>query len=276
MLRQVCVPRRFYSLKRPLERVPTCPEPEIDTGCTYCKIPTFPKNKQLDHTKPIANTKSNPWKHLIVMSGDPDYKNWPSRFETSPGTIISEIQAHKRKVLDPFHPVLTSMTTLQEQPVTQGNTVIGIYPDGLRVEVSPDKVEEFLIGYLSTIPDNLDQEDSRLVAKMQQDFRAQFPAQKLDQDLVLICGHLKRDIRCGELAPLIAQEFEKVLKLHGVENTKLGMISHIGGHVYAGNVLIFKRNGDVIWYGRVLPHHVQGIVKLTLLENKLIEELYRG
>ncbi|KAH3666015.1 hypothetical protein OGAPHI_004204 [Ogataea philodendri] len=268
--------RRLYSFKTQYERVAQCPGPAVDTGCTHCELPKFPANKQIDYDRPLSKTKANPWKHILVLSGDPDYRNWPSRFETAPGTVISEIQAHKRQIIDMFHPVLTSMTSLQEKPATQDNVVFGIYPDGLRVEVPRDKVEEFMIGYLSTIPENLDEADSKEMETLQNSFRAQFASRPLENDLVLICGHLKRDVRCGELAPLIKSEFEKVIQLQGVGNTQIGIVSHIGGHIYAGNVLIFKRNGDVIWYGRVLPEHVQGIVKLTLVENKIIEELYRG
>ena len=66
----------------------------------------------------------------------------------------------------------------------------------------------------------------------------------------------------------------------------LGMISHVGGHAFAGNVIIYtppnwgsesnalRRTG--IWYGRVEPRHVEGIVTETLLGGKIIKELFRG
>lgn len=52
----------------------------------------------------------------------------------------------------------------------------------------------------------------------------------------------------------------------------------------AGNVIIyippsFTSNalaGRGIWYGRVEPGHVEGIVAKTIMEGKVIKELFRG
>lgn len=41
-------------------------------------------------------------------------------------------------------------------------------------------------------------------------------------------------------------------------------ISHIGGHKYAGNVIIYLPNGTAIWYGRVTPRDVGAIVRHSL------------
>lgn len=99
------------------------------------------------------------------------------------------------------------------------------------------------------------------------------------------------------------------------------MISHIGGHKWAGNVIIYippnyqinplKRKhrgadpkdkaakepivhederlsesddkpfvsplaGKGIWYGRVQPQHVEGIVEQTIGHGKIIKDLFRG
>ncbi|GME85026.1 unnamed protein product [Ambrosiozyma monospora] len=290
---------------------PSCPPPKFDSGCTYCKPPKFPADKQIDYSKPLRNTKSNPWKHAIVLSGDSNFKEWPSRFEMDPaGSIISDVHALKRRILDPFHPCVLSMTSFEEKvhDVDHGANSsgvdgkeqvvkVGVYPDGIAVHVPRSKVEEFMIGYLTPIPETneetkLSNPDLFELGEVQKQLRSEFYIRPVEYDYVLICGHAKRDVRCGEMAPLIKNEFEAVLSRDGLlaneeadgkgdkeENegkVKVGIVSHIGGHVYAGNVLIFKRNGDVIWYGHVLPSHVQGIVEETIKGEKIIEELYRG
>lgn len=53
-------------------------------------------------------------------------------------------------------------------------------------------------------------------------------------------------------------------------------VSHIGGHRYAGNVIIYLPNGTSVWYGRVRPGDVAGIVRETILGGKVIAELLRG
>jgi hypothetical protein len=138
--------------------------------------------------------------------------------------------------------------------------------------------------------------------------------------LVLICGHGGRDARCGKFGPVLRDEFENGLErnnfrvskdavnvssqvedssetqLDPIENdhnrppiARVGLISHIGGHKFAGNTIIYlppqmkMKNGGPhplagcgIWYGRVEPKHVDGILKETILGGKVIEELFRG
>jgi (2Fe-2S) ferredoxin len=133
--------------------------------------------------------------------------------------------------------------------------------------------------------------------------------------VVLICGHGGRDQRCGVYGPLLKNEFEKKLPEKGVEVLKgavevegegevkeaegdksgreyaarVGLISHIGGHKFAGNVIVYlppglrTRDGEEhplaghgIWYGRVEPRHVEGVIEETVLKGRVIEELFRG
>ena len=132
--------------------------------------------------------------------------------------------------------------------------------------------------------------------------------------LVLICGHSGRDMRCGVMAPALQTEFSARLPELGVEvlagpveaevpnvgavagdasgrmySSRVGLISHIGGHKFAGNVIIYlpphlKANdgsphplaGHGVWYGRVEPKHVQGLIKETILKGSVIAELFRG
>ncbi|RDX55502.1 Sucraseferredoxin-like protein [Lentinus brumalis] len=52
--------------------------------------------------------------------------------------------------------------------------------------------------------------------------------------------------------------------------------SHIGGHKYAGNVIINTPRGASIWYGRVTPHEVDAIVKETIIGGRILPALLRG
>ena len=123
---------------------------------------------------------------------------------------------------------------------------------------------------------------------------------------ILICGHGHRDRRCGIMGPLLQAEFGRVLRMKGFSTTEdktgerpavdgpdhanLALISHIGGHKYAGNVIIYlppsvTSNGTVsdgslagkgIWYGRVEPRHVEGIVEETIFKGRVITDHFRG
>lgn len=52
--------------------------------------------------------------------------------------------------------------------------------------------------------------------------------------------------------------------------------SHVGGHKYAGNVIVYNKNmKGADWYGRVTACHVEAIVRAAM-EGKVVQELLRG
>ncbi|KAJ5166466.1 uncharacterized protein N7482_005247 [Penicillium canariense] len=125
---------------------------------------------------------------------------------------------------------------------------------------------------------------------------------------VLICGHGGRDMRCGVMAPALEAEFQRVLRasgftsagsdgggVDGPHHANVGLISHVGGHKYAGNIIVYippkmtvrgasaaaeaephPLAGKGIWYGRVEPKHVQGIVDETVLKGRVVKDHFRG
>lgn len=141
--------------------------------------------------------------------------------------------------------------------------------------------------------------------------------------LVLICGHGGRDVRCGTMGPVLRTEFEEKLEMEGFHVAKeavqigsldgeemerieegssssgggglekkvarVGLISHVGGHKFAGNVIIYVPPGFTneegekhalagcgVWYGRVEPKHVEGLVRETVMEGRVVEDKFRG
>jgi (2Fe-2S) ferredoxin len=61
------------------------------------------------------------------------------------------------------------------------------------------------------------------------------------------------------------------------DGIKVSICSHIGGHAFAGNMIFYPGDGQAsIWYGKVFPHHVQGIVHETIVKGNIIEDLLRG
>lgn len=149
---------------------------------------------------------------------------------------------------------------------------------------------------------------------LEEDIQARAPKLKYTQSTsptILICGHSTRDTRCGILGPILHGEFNSYLEgplqrwldrvrqpgsasepfqpLKEIRFSTVALTSHIGGHAFAGNVIIYlphtlmmldgKRSplaGLGIWYGRVEPRHVWGIMEETVLRGNIIEELLRG
>lgn len=110
---------------------------------------------------------------------------------------------------------------------------------------------------------------------------------------IFICGHGGRDQRCGITGPILKEQFNQIMA-SSFKTTELfdqwttELISHIGGHKFAGNVIIYLPRPSVagwerhplagmgVWYGRVEPKHVEGIVKETILRGRIIKEHFRG
>ena len=79
--------------------------------------------------------------------------------------------------------------------------------------------------------------------------------EELKGSYVFVCCHGSRDRRCGECGPTLVSRFRDEIRFLGLENeVSVSPCSHIGGHKYAGNVIIFgsNTNGEVTghWYGR--------------------------
>ena len=70
--------------------------------------------------------------------------------------------------------------------------------------------------------------------------------------LILMCSQKTRDARCGQSAPLLRKEFERHLRplglyrdLHDERPGGVGIyfISHVGGHKFSANVMVYRRGG---------------------------------
>lgn len=138
--------------------------------------------------------------------------------------------------------------------------------------------------------------------------------------LILLCSQMTRDARCGQSAPLLRKELERHLRPLGLyrdlDDTRPGgvgiyFISHVGGHKYSANVMVYRRpdpfgldgvqrareGGDLkpkirdrgageeeageetddlgaaqcIWIARVKPEDCENIVRYTVLQGKVVK-----
>lgn len=120
--------------------------------------------------------------------------------------------------------------------------------------------------------------------------------------VILMCSQKTRDARCGQSAPLLRKELERHLRplglyrdLHDERPGGVGIyfISHVGGHKYSANVMVYRRpnafgqdteangtagdgDGDVgagqcIWLARVWPEDCENLVRYTVLKGKVVK-----
>lgn len=262
---------------------------------------------------------SNYAQQVLVCTGKDD---WPSKIETEDEG--DNLAADLRKLIgpkgvysDPFHNISVLNASFPSTPSVTPSTSAYILPEFKYVPNIPRSSSEALEGLVKAylLPETLHPahgESSDLSDRLTRNTAYQqfIPGVRdVKNVFVLICGHGGRDMRCGMLGPVLRDEFRARLPEVGVEvlegpaneteegrsdngdvrSARVGLISHIGGHKFAGNVIIYlppqmktrdgKRHplaGHGIWYGRVEPKHVQGIVNETVMKGNVIKEFFRG
>lgn len=241
---------RLYSVK--------CPPPKYDTGCTYCSPPAEMAAMLKAPPESIKHTMPPLKKIIVYLSNNKNNDEWPKKVEAY------DIMRNMSKV-GRGNGNMICLSSLKPRDAERLDTEAGflVYPDAKHVYFNPNDESNYGKFFKMMEAESLDPTDSLDV----------LPVTKTT---VLICGHTQRDARCGVVGKLVFEEFTKVLEHEKLaDKVDLGFISHVGGHVYAGNLVILKPNGKVMWYGMVRPHFVQGIVQESIKNDRVIEELSR-
>jgi len=204
------------------------------------------------HTDTLAGTVKFYQRHIFVCTGQRD---WAAKIDIAGGFIQTLAEAVAARAAD--MPLTVKFTACDEPSAGPGFDLL-VFPDGIRYRNVtaadiPTLVETHLVG--NEIADSL-------------------PHETLSGTHIFVCIHQRRDPRCGECGPRVADRFESELARAGLQNTTVvRRTSHVGGHQHAGNVLIYPGG---TWYGRVTPDEVPRIVAQHLLHGQLVPDLWRG
>ncbi|KAK8968768.1 hypothetical protein KSP40_PGU001345 [Platanthera guangdongensis] len=105
--------------------------------------------------------------------------------------------------------------------------------------------------------------------------------ENLKGSFVFVCSHGSRDPRCGVCEPVLIKKFKEEINLRDLHGqVSVSPCSHIGGHEYAGNVIIFSSsiNGEVTgqWYGNVTPDDIPLLLEQHIGKGEILDHLWRG
>ncbi|XP_013618630.1 PREDICTED: uncharacterized protein LOC106325156 isoform X1 [Brassica oleracea var. oleracea] len=105
--------------------------------------------------------------------------------------------------------------------------------------------------------------------------------EELSGSFVFVCAHGSRDKRCGVCGPALIEKFEQEIGSRGLsDQIFVKPCSHIGGHKYAGNLIVFSPDpaGNVSghWYGYVTPDDVPAMLDQHIAKGEIIQNLSRG
>ncbi|CCE66025.1 hypothetical protein TPHA_0O00550 [Tetrapisispora phaffii CBS 4417] len=262
----------------------------------------LPLDKQIDTVgklPPIPNYE----KHLMIIDKNDDSNNWMqgwgSRLEMNDswpynlvGLFKNEINKYKK------NGVMTSVVKLKQSTdvfteirgnPTNDSALIYVIPDMKLYTIRNDEstavefikyvIKDLKVSEQLHFQDYLKKGGLKTPTVTKADsivgVTKRFEGRKLTNDWILVCGHNERDCRCGYLAPLLVDEYMKFDK-----RSNIGIISHVSGHKFAGNVIHYKyepskNSMDSFWFGRVLPPMVHSLVE-NLKNNIVIKNVFRG
>ncbi|KAL4618560.1 hypothetical protein ACB092_06G019700 [Castanea dentata] len=182
-------------------------------------------------TSQLAGSVEFYQRHVFLCYKNPQV--WPSKIEASefdqvPRLLSAAVVARKADMNKETH--LTICKGHDGTEISNGDVLI--FPDMIRYRrLTPfdvnSFVEEVLVKNGEWLPGT---------------------PERLKGTYVFVCCHGSQDRRCGVCGPALIGRFKEEIELHGVQSTSsVSPCSHLGGHKYAGNVIIFgsKINGEV-------------------------------
>ncbi|KAL3378908.1 hypothetical protein AABB24_004699 [Solanum stoloniferum] len=212
----------------------------------------------------LAGTATSYDRHLFLCYKS--HETWPARLEASdsdllPKSFSAALKARKDDIK--IKTLLTICEVRDDMEVSEGDILI--FPEMIKYR---DLKESDVDAFVDDVLVNGNPWSSGL-------------QESLSGSYVFVCAHNLRDRRCGVCGPILIEEFSKLIESKGLKDqVRVAACSHIGGHKYAGNVIIFSsgKDGDIVghWYGYVTPSDVPALLDEHIGEGKVIERLWRG
>lgn len=262
-----------YGCENPCSKHAACP-PEI--------------LKEIDQGNMIGSVDKHR-RHLCIGQSVPP-SQWPKDVKDLQGDYIAELtRALKAKKESIGYAVkLTSasvVTTTTDDPSHSADWYL--FPDQIKISnVNIEQIEQVIQTIFvddqsiikikdktKPIDEQLKQQDVNLPS-----FDENIKCERLNGLWLLVCCHYQRDQRCGVIGPMLIDEIEKyVRETNRSDDVHTLKISHIGGHKFAGNVIVYPSG---TWYGRVLTCHIPLLIDAYTSSSDDLKEklkpLYRG
>ncbi|SAM02064.1 hypothetical protein [Absidia glauca] len=238
--------------------------------CLTCQNPceeheAYPSYLDIKTDRNITATTKPYSRHILIATSQSD---WPKKIEHDKDTLANALLSTRPD----RSTMITCSSLVSTHSTTDGSQDLLILPDNIVVaNVTSDNIQSLWSYLQAKESSNTSGEDTPTPAGL-------LITPNPYSALLLICSHRRRDKRCGVTAPILSREFDHILReKNNMDNVEIVMVSHIGGHKIAGNVICYTHQGKRgIWYGLVKSCHCRAIVEETLEKGLIIESLYRG
>lgn len=258
--------------------------PEDCEGCDA----KFPPSVSIDTSLPLWDNTPKWDLHIISATGKTDWKHDVADEKHS---VMNALNAHGSK-LSKLEKLAGGKLKLNASSIAvphefyeatdenKAQSSVLLLPFFLNVEVTPETAIDDVLQVTQLY---MDQEKRKSLTDYKLLSGHKVTASN-NLGYVLLCSHRTRDKRCGVTAPIMKKQFESVLREHDLYRdasddrpggVQVHYISHVGGHKFSANVIIYLRTGEVIWMARCTPEHVRKTVELTMLQGKVFPHLLR-
>ncbi|KAM3243296.1 hypothetical protein ACQJBY_055321 [Aegilops geniculata] len=217
------------------------------------------------HTEKLAGTVGFHERHVFLCYKGPE--EWPSHLEATESERLPRLLAAAIKARKPDLKKSTKLTICEGEDGTESSLGdVLIFPDMIRyrglTHFDVDNfVEEVLVKDTEWLPGS---------------------PEAIRGSYVFVCCHGSRDKRCGVCGPALLTRFKEEIEAEGLDgHVAVSACSHVGGHKYAGNVIIFSPDakGEVTgnWYGYVAPDDVPELLHKQIgQKGAIVDRLWRG
>ncbi|CAF4980938.1 unnamed protein product [Rotaria sp. Silwood1] len=261
-------------------------------ACTGCEIPckkhvSYPSAilKEIDQSD-MRNSVEKHRRHLCIgQSILPS--QWPKDVKDLQGNYIKKLTKILQENNNSIgYSIKLTATSIVSQNNSEQIADWYLFPDQIKlhnvhIKQIKDIVQKLFVNDQSII--KIKDKTKTIEEQLKQNnhlpvFYENVKCEKLHGLWILVCCHYQRDQRCGVIGPILVDEIENfVRKTDRTDDVHCLKISHVGGHRFAGNVIIYPSG---TWYGRVLTCHIPLLIDAytsssTDLKDKL-KPLLRG
>jgi hypothetical protein len=244
--------------------------------CASCTT-KYPRKFTIDETEELYGHVKGWSTHLIVATGKTD---WVRDVADEEGSIMEAVD--KGGVKPSNGKLMLSASDIPVPNHSDHSTTVLLLPsfqfiDHVTPANTPDLIRNFVDkGPTNTSPlahTNTKASSENLSASSEPTIPPTISAPALrarpcpHKYLILLCSQKTRDARCGQSAPLLRKEFERHLRplglyrdLHDERPGGVGIyfISHVGGHKFSANVMVYRK-ASAVERPKELNGHSNGI-----------------
>jgi len=199
---------------------------------------------------PLTDTVKPYHRHLLACTGG---REWPARIEDAEG-LLGRMARDVREASDAERS--GTKLTATDEVSEEGSLDLLVFPDALRYRVVNEAAWEMIL-------------ESHVKGGRRSDA---VPVVPLLGRHVFVCVHGRRDERCGCWGPSIVEALRAACA-DGDIDVPVRATSHVGGHKYAGNVIVYPEG---VWYGYVRPEDAERLVREHLVGGRVVRDLLRG